>query len=190
MQRVWVMLGSDGSRAHGPRLRMRILSPSHPSIPAHDNQVWPISAARDSSEKVHCSQCVLQHCALHPARGDILGWLDAGCRCVRAASVKQCSSAAGIGFAETGSQKCSRGAALALATACSNPVRNNGLDQYDPLVGYMQEPISRERTSLAGVLHEFGSLNLGEEAVSLQTSSGRTSQGMNFPWSHESAAIF
>lgn len=78
MQRVWVMLGSDGSRAHGPRLRMRILSPSHPSIPAHDNQVWPISAARDSSEKVHCSQCVLQHCALHPARGDILdGWTQA-----------------------------------------------------------------------------------------------------------------
>lgn len=34
LQQVWVMLGSDGSRVHGPRLRIRILSPSHPAVPA------------------------------------------------------------------------------------------------------------------------------------------------------------
>ncbi|GAB4819868.1 hypothetical protein N2152v2_006914 [Parachlorella kessleri] len=31
MQRVWVELGADGSRAHGPALRMRLLADSHPA---------------------------------------------------------------------------------------------------------------------------------------------------------------
>lgn len=31
LQRVWVKLGADGSRAHGPALRMRLLADSHPA---------------------------------------------------------------------------------------------------------------------------------------------------------------
>ncbi len=40
MQRVWVQLRADGSRAHGPALRMRLLSPAHPAAAA-------AAAARD-----------------------------------------------------------------------------------------------------------------------------------------------
>ncbi|BDA44024.1 DIS3-like exonuclease 1 [Coccomyxa sp. Obi] len=50
MQRVWVMLGCDGSRAHGPRLRMRILHPSHPSIPAHGHQAAQVLERRVSGK--------------------------------------------------------------------------------------------------------------------------------------------
>lgn len=32
LQRVWVELGADGSRAHGPALRMRLLADTHPAV--------------------------------------------------------------------------------------------------------------------------------------------------------------
>ena len=32
LQRVWVELGADGSRAHGPAMRMRLLADSHPAV--------------------------------------------------------------------------------------------------------------------------------------------------------------
>lgn len=32
LQRVWVELSADGSRAHGPAMRMRLLADSHPSV--------------------------------------------------------------------------------------------------------------------------------------------------------------
>jgi RecA/RadA recombinase len=33
MQRVWVRISAEGTRAHGPRLSMRILAPTNPAIP-------------------------------------------------------------------------------------------------------------------------------------------------------------
>ena len=32
MQQVWVELSGEGSRAHGPGLRMTLLSPQHPQV--------------------------------------------------------------------------------------------------------------------------------------------------------------
>ena len=47
MQRVWVQLRADGSRAHGPALRVRLLSPAHPAAAAaaaalnSEASAWP-----------------------------------------------------------------------------------------------------------------------------------------------------
>ena len=58
MQRVWVMLGCDGSRAHGPRLRIRILHPSHPSIPADTHLVYRLLLVW--SLQSYGSQCIIR----------------------------------------------------------------------------------------------------------------------------------
>ena len=38
LQRVWVMLDAEGSRAHGPRLRLQLAAPSHPAVQARLQQ--------------------------------------------------------------------------------------------------------------------------------------------------------
>lgn len=46
MQRLWVQLSADGSRAHGPRLRMRLLADEHPAaVQAAEREAAEAAAA-------------------------------------------------------------------------------------------------------------------------------------------------
>ncbi|KAK9833762.1 hypothetical protein WJX74_005180 [Apatococcus lobatus] len=50
MQRIWVELGADGSRAHGPTLQMRLVSEAHPLVRAQAEQIF--LAARGNQQAV------------------------------------------------------------------------------------------------------------------------------------------
>ncbi|KAF5836944.1 hypothetical protein DUNSADRAFT_5221 [Dunaliella salina] len=39
LERVWLMMDADGSRAHGPRLRMRLAAASHPMVQAKQAEI-------------------------------------------------------------------------------------------------------------------------------------------------------
>lgn len=51
MQRVWVRLSADGSRAHGPTLRMRLLADSHPEAQAAAQKEAAEAAAAGTSSQ-------------------------------------------------------------------------------------------------------------------------------------------
>lgn len=62
MQRVWVELGADGSRAHGPTLQMRLVSESHPLVVAQAAKTaTAVSAAPiHDGHQVQCAASFLQ----------------------------------------------------------------------------------------------------------------------------------
>lgn len=56
MQRVWVQLSADGSRAHGPRLRLRLLADTHPEAQAAAAKEAAQAAAEAAGSGPGCGQ--------------------------------------------------------------------------------------------------------------------------------------
>ena len=53
MQQIWVELGADGSRAHGPTLQMHLVAKSHPLVKATES--GPTSSSAHDSHQVRNS---------------------------------------------------------------------------------------------------------------------------------------
>ena len=71
MQRVWVRLSADGSRVHGPTLRMRLLADDHPEARAAAREEAAEAAAAGSSSKpqVAAAEAAAAGCAALPRPG-------------------------------------------------------------------------------------------------------------------------
>ena len=62
MQRVWVELGADGSRAHGPTLQMRLVSELHPLVAAQAARTTAADSALLTRDG-HQVQCIMRFCS-------------------------------------------------------------------------------------------------------------------------------